>query len=150
MISVLASLNKNLSNIWESIEQNTQIHNFIQKSFSCWLLFPSPMLMGNFTKGKGELCQVFDSCGVSVPQTHVLGGRLLTDSSFPELRPSASNPPLLWTGTKGSGTSARWLLLSHLTECHWLWHGEGHLLQPLGERLQYHDCKEGERGVLTL
>lgn len=34
--------------------------------------------MGNFTKGKGEFCQVFDSSGVSVLQTH-LGVGLLRD-----------------------------------------------------------------------
>lgn len=30
------------------------------------------------------------------------------------------------------------------------WLREGHLLQPLGERLGYHGCKKEERGVLTL
>lgn len=149
MISVLASLNKNLSNILESTGQNTKIYNFIQKSFSFWLLFPSPMLMGNFTRQRGDSAR-FWAPVVSLCHRPTSGVRLLRDSSFTELRPFASNVPLLWTSRKGSGTSARWPLLSHLTECHGLWLGEDHLLQPLWGRLGYHDCKDGEGGELML
>jgi len=78
--------------------------------------------MGNFTKGKGEFCQVCASCGASLLQPQVWGGGrgevFERQQCFAELRPSASSVPPPWTGRNDSGTSARWPLLSHLTKCH--------------------------------
>lgn len=141
MISVLASLKKNLSNIWENTVWSTETYNFIPKSFSlCWL-FCNSILIGNFSKG--EFYQVCDFCGVSVATGWVYKA-FERQQSFTELRPSASKAPLPRTGRKDSGTRARWPLLSHLTECHWSWLREGHLLQPLGEWLGYHGYKREE------
>ena len=75
--------------------------------------------MGNFTKGKGEFCQVRDSlellCGS--PKSGA-GAVFERQQCLAEARPSASSGPPPWTGRKDNGTSARWPLLSHLTKCH--------------------------------
>ena len=68
---------------------------------------PNPILMGNFTKGTGELCQVCDSCGVSVLLTQLRGEAMETQhSSFAELQPTYCLG--LWTGRPMNQTSARW------------------------------------------
>ena len=87
LISTLASLKKkrkeNLSNIWESVVWNTQTYNGIRKSFSLWWLIYKSILMGNFTKGKGEFCQVCDSCGASLLQPQVWGGGGFWETAVP-------------------------------------------------------------------
>lgn len=109
---------------------------------------------GNFTKGKAESARCFTLVAFLChrPESGGWGGGEAYERQQPlaALRPYASDAPLPWTGRNDRGATARWPLLSHLTERHWLWLREGHLLQPLGERLGYHDCKGEKRGVLTL
>lgn len=63
---------RNLSNIRESIMQNTQTYNFIQKSFLLCIILQLNS-DGEFHQKKG-LCQAFGSCGVSVQQSPNQGG----------------------------------------------------------------------------
>lgn len=111
------------------------------------MINPRSNFDGKFHKGKGgEFCQVCDSCGASLLQPQVWGGGqrevFERQQCFAELAfcLQCASPP--WTGEKRQRDKCQ--MASSVTpyEMPLIMAGEGHLLQPLGERQGYHDCKK--------
>lgn len=81
-------------------------------------MIPQPHSDGDFTKGKAESARCFTLVAFLCQRPESGGEASERQQPLAVLRPYASDVPLPWTGRKDRGATARWPLLSHLTERH--------------------------------
>lgn len=110
MISVQASLKKEIYPIFGKVLCRTLKLIILFKTHFYYVLFCNSDLMGNLTKRERSLSGVW----VLWYSLSMIREASEGEQRLLEPRPSASSVPLPWAGKKGSGTYARWLPLSHI------------------------------------
>lgn len=109
MISVQASLKKEIYPIFAKVLCRTFKLIILFKTHFYYVLFCNSVLMGNLTER-----EISVRCLGLVVFLSMIGGLSKGEQCLLEMRPSASSVPLPRAGKKGNGTHARWLPLSHI------------------------------------
>lgn len=112
MISVQASLKKEIYPIFGKVLCRTLKLIILFKTHFYYVLFCNSVLMGNFTKRETSVRCL--ALAVSLSHRPMIREASEGQQCFLELWPSASGVPLPWAGRKDNGPHARWLPLSHI------------------------------------